>query len=199
MPRPKTQTDDQVLDAALALVREDGLDSLTFAALARRCGLSAATLVQRFINKTTLAQRTLLHAWDELDALTGELASATPRTPAGAVELLVGLSGDFGCIESYGEGLLLLREDVRDPVLRARGAAWEEALTAALEERFATAPSAPPGIGYALAAYWQGSLTWWAFRADQPLRDYLTGKLNAFMTMLGIPDSDGQLTATEEQ
>jgi hypothetical protein len=105
--------------------------------------------------------------------------------PGGAVELLIGLSGDYSHGDDFGQGLLLLREDVRDPVLRARGAAWEEALTAALDARFASDPGAPAGVGYAMAAHWQGSLTWWAFRADQPLREYLADKLNAFVAMIG--------------
>ena len=184
MTRPKTQTDEQVLDAALALVRERGIAALTFSALASRCGLSGATLVQRFANKSALAQRTLLHAWNELDARTRDLAETTPLTPAGAVEFLLGLSEGFDGVESYGEGLLLLREDVRDPVLRERGAAWEAALTGAIDARFATVPNAPAGIGYALAAYWQGSLTWWVFSPEQPVREYLTVKLNAFIAML---------------
>jgi AcrR family transcriptional regulator len=184
MTRPKTQTDAQVLDAALALVSDEGLAGLTFAALAKRCGLSAATLVQRFTNKAALAQRTLLHAWDDLDALTRELASTTPHTPQGAVELLIGLSGNHGDAETFGEGLLLLREDLRDPVLRARGVAWEDALTAALDARFIGVPAAPAGIGSAMAAYWQGSLTWWAFRAAPPLHDYLEDRLNAFIAMV---------------
>jgi AcrR family transcriptional regulator len=186
--RPKTQTDGEVLAAALALVRDNGVGNLTFSALSSRCGLSTATLVQRFTNKASLLQRTLLHAWDELDALTQELAAAAPRTPGGAVELLVGLSEQYGGIESYGNGLLLLHEDVRDPVLRARGAAWESELTAAIEARFAAVPEAPAGIGYALAAFWQGSLTWWAFRADRPLRGFLIEKLSAFVAMLGVPE-----------
>lgn len=191
MARPKTRTDRQVLDAALALVREEGVARLTFSALASRSGLSGATLVQRFESKATLVQRTLLHAWDELDARTRELAAATPRTPGGAIELLVGLSEQHGGIESYGDGLLLLREDVRDPVLRARGVAWESELTEALAARFAGLPHAPTDIGYALAAYWQGSLTWWAFRADPPLRDFLTEKLDAFIRLLGVGPTDG--------
>jgi AcrR family transcriptional regulator len=185
MARPKTRTDAAVLDAALTLVTAEGVAALTFSALARRCGLSAATVVQRFPNKAVLLQRTLLHAWDGLDALTAELDAAAPRTPEGAIELLIGLSGDYDGIETYGEGLLLLREDMRDPVLRARGAAWEAALTAALASRFAAAPQGGSGIGYALAAYWQGSLTWWAFHPDRPLRDYLREKLGGFISMLG--------------
>ena len=81
MPRSKSQSDEQVLDAALAIVRSGGADRLTFAALADRCGLSAATLVQRFGTKPALTQRTLLHAWDKLQARTLELASVRAEDP----------------------------------------------------------------------------------------------------------------------
>jgi AcrR family transcriptional regulator len=182
--RTKTQTDEQVLDAALALVHENGIGNLTFAALARRSGLSSATLVQRFTNKATLTQRTLLHAWDRLDAVTRDLASSAPRTPDGAVALLVGLSQQYDDGSSYGNGLLILREDIGDPTLRRRGVEWESELTAALDARFHSIPNAPTGIGYALAAFWQGAITWWAFRADQPLPGYLTAKLTDFLGMI---------------
>ena len=51
------------------------------------------------------------------------------RRPDGAVELLVGLSRYDGAVEDFAEGLLVLREDLRDPVLRSQGAAWEATLT----------------------------------------------------------------------
>lgn len=189
MPRPKTQSDERVLDAALALVHTSGVDRLTFAALADRCGLSAATLVQRFGTKPALTQRTLLHAWDKLQARTLELASSGPKTPDGAIELLVGLSRHDGDVEAYAEGLLILREDLRDPVLRGRGVAWEAALTAALGECFASVPDAPDGIGFALAAHWQGALTWWAFGAPRPVEDYLAESLRTLISML-LPSPD---------
>jgi AcrR family transcriptional regulator len=184
VPRSKTQSDEQVLDAALALVHSGGAARLTFAALADRCGLSAATLVQRFGTKAALTQRTLLHAWDKLHARTLELASSVPKTPDGAVELLVSLPHFDGDIEAYAEGLLILREDLRDPVLRGRGAAWEAALTSAIGECFAAVPNAPGGIGFALAAHWQGAMTWWAFGGQRPLEDYLAESLRTLISML---------------
>lgn len=187
MPRPKTMSDEQVLDAALAIVHSSGTGALTFAALAGRCGLSAATLVQRFGTKPALVQRALLHAWDRLQARTLELAASVPKTPDGAVELLVGLSHYDGTVEDFAEGLLVLREDLRDPVLRGRGAAWEQALTAAVGECFASVPGAPDGIGPALAAHWQGALIWWAFGAHRPLDDYLTESLRTLISMLLRP------------
>lgn len=133
MPRPRTQTDEQLLEASLALMHARGPDALTFANLSEACGLAAATLVQRFGSKATLKQRTFLHAWDRLDKRTTQLAATVPRTPGGAVALLVGLSEQYGGIESYAEGLLVLREELRDPLLRARGAAWKTTLIEVLD------------------------------------------------------------------
>jgi AcrR family transcriptional regulator len=211
MPRSKSQSDEQVLDAALAIVHSLGVDRLTFAALADRCGLSAATLVQRFGTKPALTQRALLHAWGKLRARTLELASSVPKTPDGAVELLVGLSHYEGAVEDFAEGLLVLREDLRDPVLRRQGAAWEVTLTTAVGECFAAVPGAPDGIGFALAAHWQGALIWWAFDARRPLDDYLSESLRALIAMLldsprgasagadeRLPRSGGQARQREE-
>jgi len=92
MTRPKTQSDEQVLEAAYRLMHADGPEALTFERLARASGLSGSTLVQRFKNKTLLKRRTLLYAWDELDRKTEQAAASVPGTPAGAVELLVALS-----------------------------------------------------------------------------------------------------------
>ena len=126
MPRPKTLSDQDVLEAALAIIHERGPEALTFASLSRSCGLSAATLVQRFKNKAALKQGALLHAWDRLDEKTARLATTVPKTAEGAIQLLVGLSRDYGGIEAYAEGLLVLREDLRDPALRARGASGRQ-------------------------------------------------------------------------
>ncbi|MFR9807330.1 TetR/AcrR family transcriptional regulator [Pseudonocardia sp. RS010] len=192
MPRRKSQPDEQVLDVALALLRDGGAEALTFAALAQRCGLSAATLVQRFGSKAELGRRALLQAWDQLDEVTAELAATVPRTAAGAVELLLGLSRQYEGSGGYGGGLLLLREDLRDPVLRGRGAAWEVALTDALDVCFVSVPDAPERIGHTLAAQWQGSLIWWSFRASGRLEEYLADRLGEIIGLL-VPSERGQV------
>jgi len=185
MPRPKTLPDHEVLAAAHRLMHAHGPDALTFAGLAQACGLSASTLVQRFGSKAALVQSALLHAWDRLDAKTASLAAAAPRTPAGAIGILVGLSRDYGGIEAYAEGLLVLREDLRDPALRARGAAWRDALARALEDCFGTVPQAPRGIGLLLAAQWQGALLWWSFDPQADVEKYVEGSLERFVSAIG--------------
>jgi AcrR family transcriptional regulator len=177
MPRPKILSDERVLDAAIALLRDGGAEALTFAALARHCGLSTATLVQRFGTKAELTRRALSRGWDQLDEMTAESARARPRTPAGAVGLLLDLSRAYDGPETYESGLLLLREDLRDPVLRARGAAWDATLTAILDDCFRSTPDAPRRIGHLLAAHWQGTLIWRAFQPSRPIGDHLMASL----------------------
>jgi AcrR family transcriptional regulator len=184
MPRPKILPDKDVLEAALKLMHEQGPEALTFASLASACGLSAATLVQRFENKARLKQSTLLHAWDLLDEKTARLAVEVPKTAEGAIKLLVALSRDYGGIESYAEGLLVLREDLRDPALRARGAAWKASLSRALDACFAEVPRAPKGVGLLMASQWQGSLLWWGFDPRGKVERYVEESLQAFVSAL---------------
>ena len=184
MPRPKTLPDRDVMEAALALMHRAGPDALTFAALAEACGLAAATLVQRFGSKAGLRQRALLHAWDRLDEKTATLAAAAPRSAEGAVGLLVGLSKDYGGIEAYAEGLVMLREDLRDPVLRARGTQWRRALSKALDQCFAGIANAPKDVGLLMASQWQGSLLWWGFDPKDDVERFVETGLRRFVAAI---------------
>lgn len=181
MPRTKTLPDEVVLEAALQLLHGGGPEALTFASLAQACGLSAATLVQRFGGKARLKQAALLHAWDRLDEKTARLAAGIARTPEGAIALLVALSGDYGGIESYAEGLLILREDLRDPQLRARGARWRDALVGVLDDCLADAGGGRAGLGLLMAAQWQGALTWWGFDPNCAVTEHVGRDLRRFV------------------
>jgi AcrR family transcriptional regulator len=192
MPRTKTLPDEKVLEAALTLIHERGPEALTFASLAQACGLSAATLVQRFKSKAALKQGALLHAWDGLDEKTARLAATVPKTANGAIELLMELSRDYGGIESYAEGLLVLREDLRDPALRARGAAWKSVLSGALDDCFSHVPNAPQGIGLLMASQWQGSLLWWGFDPQGKVETFVEDGLRHFIAALLTSDRSPQ-------
>ena len=182
MPRPKTLPDSEVLKAAYALVHRHGPDALTFSTLSQACGLSASTLVQRFKSKAELVRSTLSYAWDGLDEKTAAFSAKVPKSPDGAVQLLTRLSKDYGEIEAYADALLILREDLRDPALRARGAKWKAALTRALDACFAGVPHAPHGIGQLMAAQWQGSVLWWSFDPKGRVEDYVEQNLDSFVS-----------------
>jgi AcrR family transcriptional regulator len=180
MPRSKSLSDEAVLESALTLMRERGPDALSFGTLARATGLSGATLVQRFGTKPGLIKAATSHAWDRLDRATSEAIASAPDGTEGVVALLVALSG-YGDIETYADNLLILREDLRDPDLRARGRAWHAVLVEAISARL-------PDRGDALATIvldqWQGSLLWWSFDPDAKVEHHVECRLRSLLALV---------------
>jgi AcrR family transcriptional regulator len=180
MPRPKSLPDEAVLESALALMRQQGPDALSFGALAKATGLSGATLVQRFGSKPALVKAATSHAWDRLDHATARAIAEAPGGAEGVVALLVALSG-YGDIETYADNLLILREDLRDPDLRARGRAWRAVLIEAIRARL-------PDRGEAFAAIildqWQGSLLWWSFDPEEKVEHHVERRLRSFLALV---------------
>lgn len=181
MARPRKLPDEAVFAHAHALMRERGSEGVTFAALAARSGLSGAALVQRFGTKQGLVHAALVHAWEGLEERTRRFAAEAERTAAGAVELLGRLSGDYGDIDTYADNLQVLREDLRDPELRARGSAWVDTLSGAIGECFAGVPDAPADIGRLMVAQWQGALLLWGFSPEGRVETFVRGHLERFV------------------
>jgi AcrR family transcriptional regulator len=184
MPRPRTLSDEQLLDMVLELVHAEGPDAASFGAVAKISGLSGSTLVQRFGSKAAMLRACLLRAWDRLDMETARLIQSVAETPAGAVDLLAGLSKDYGDdAASYAEGLLLLREDLRDPALRARGTAWGKTLAAALDRCLRAQGTRP--LGRLMLSQWQGCLLWWGFEPHGSIEDYVRVELRQLLEAVG--------------
>lgn len=123
MARNRTIPGEQVLDTLLETLMASGPDGLTFTRATTACGLSPATLVQRYGNREAMVQAILLRAWDRLDAETEAADTEEPLTPEGAINLLLRLMPPETAERDATNGLLLLREDIRNPALRSRGAA----------------------------------------------------------------------------
>jgi AcrR family transcriptional regulator len=168
MARHKTIPDEQVLDALLETLMESGPGGLTFIRAAKACGLSPATLVQRYGAREALVQAILLHAWDRLDAETEAADAEEAPTPEGAINLLMRLMPAETAERDATNGLLLLREDIRNPALRSRGAAWGHRLAAALGRRLSQDRARGERLGWQMASLWQGAHTWWAFTREEP-------------------------------
>lgn len=183
MARPKTLSDEAALDAVLRLIEAQGPESLTFASAAKATGLAPATLVQRYGSKPALVQAALLRAWDLLDARTAAADADMPVSPEGAVQLLVSLSGQ-ATEADYGQGLLLLREDMRDPALRARGAGWGRVLAKALGRRLTDDPMRQAPLGRLMASQWQGAQLWWAFSRDRNAAEAIAEELTLWCAIV---------------
>lgn len=183
MPRKRSVSDEAILDAALRIAETAGPGALTFQALSAEAGLAPATLVQRFGTKPALLQAALLRAWDMLDEATAAADADAGDGPDGVVSMLLALSGQYDPSEDADQ-ILLLREDLRDPVLRARGQTWIAALAEAVERRL---PGAPAGVGRLVVSLWQGSLTVWQFERDGALDLALGRSVAALLAALGYP------------
>lgn len=180
VPRTKTIPDEVLLSAGLDIVHRDGPAALTFSTLAKVVDLASSTIVQRFGSKAELLRATLLYAWDRLDRHTANTAASASPDAAGVVDLLVALSGEYEA-NDYAEQLMVLREDLRDPVLRSRGQKWIATLASSIEERLAEAHGGPAGLGGLVVAHWQGTLTVWGFTRRGPLPDFVRHSLDELL------------------
>lgn len=186
MPRTKTIPDDELLAAALAIVHRDGPAGLTFATLAQVVDLASSTIVQRFGSKANLLRATLAHAWDRLDRDTADALTAASSGAAGVVDLLVALSGQYDA-NDYADQLMVLREDLRDPVLRSRGEAWIGTLARGIDQRLADASGGSVGLGELVVAHWQGTLMVWGFTRPGPLPAFVRHSLDELLQRLLHP------------
>jgi len=184
MARTKSVPDEAVLDRLMAVVAEAGPDGLTFAQAAKAAGLSAATLVQRYGNRQSMLEAVLLRAWDRLDEVTRAADENAALTPQGAVDLLMALMPSDTAEYNVTDGLLLLREDMRNPILRARGAAWGLYLAGALGRRLSSDVTKAERLGWQMASIWQGAHIWWAFTRSEPPEIAIRRVLMEWLEML---------------
>ncbi|MBN9496896.1 MAG: TetR/AcrR family transcriptional regulator [Alphaproteobacteria bacterium] len=171
MARRKTISDEAVLGKLLTALETAGPERLSFSKASSAVGLSAPTLVQRFGTREAMIEAVLLYAWDRLDAATAAADAKAPASPAGAISILLGLIPASRTEYALADGLLLLREDIRNPTLRKRGTAWGASLARALGRRLTTRTKHAERMGWQMASVWQGTLIWTAFKRDAAPRD----------------------------
>jgi AcrR family transcriptional regulator len=186
MGRSKTISDNEALGRLLATVQAVGPDALSFSKASAAVGLSAATLVQRFGTRDRMIEAVLLHAWDRLASLTAIADAEAPLTPGGAISLLLRLTPGREAEYDVTEGLLLLREDLRNPVLRGRGQAWGDYLAKALGRRLTAQVELTEQTGWQMLAIWQGAIIWLAFKRDTDPEAAIAAVLKDWCRSVGI-------------
>jgi AcrR family transcriptional regulator len=177
MARTKTVSDEAILEAAGRIMRHAGPAGITFAAVSAETGLAPPTLVQRYGSKERLMRAVLHRAWDRLEMSTLAADELAPVDAEGAITLLLALSGIDDDPNDFADGLLVLREDLRDPELRERGVAWGELLTLALGRRLASELAEQRRLGRLMASQWQGALLWWGFSRQGTVGAHIAGEL----------------------
>ena len=95
MPRPKRQSDEAVLDAALQVILEKGPASFTLADVAIAVGLSRAALIQRFTDKATLHRKVMERMTQAVRDYFAGLSPETGLSPLWSMlkDLIAGMGG----------------------------------------------------------------------------------------------------------
>lgn len=187
MTRPRTVSDESILDAALTVVQRVGPARVTLAAVAAEVGLSAATLVQRFGTKRDLllaADRQAIEAWvGSLDRVTE--GSALDRVVEGLV-----FAVDAGMTpEQMAHSVALLQLDLADADFHAQTLEGARAVRAGIRDRLAEARSAGElrehtdveALAVLVETTYHGSMIGWAIHRDGDLMSWMRGQLEAVL------------------
>ena len=155
MARPRRIPDITVFALIRTMLAEQGQRGVSFAAVSARCGLAAASLVERYGSRDQMVQAALADGWDQRDQATALAISATAAGSKGAAALLKSLAPTDPALPP--PDLPVLLGQLLDPGLRQRAAAWRERVIDALDEKLGH-----PGRDRAemLFAAWQGRLFW---------------------------------------
>lgn len=184
MGRPRSISDEAVLDAVIELALRVGPSRVTLATAAEACGLSSASLAQRFGSKRALllaADKRAVGRW--VDAFV-KAEGATPL--ARIIDGLVQAMGPQSSPERIAHSLALLQLDLDDPDFHAetlRGAREVrrrlvtelEAAVAAGELRGGTDTA---GLARLLETTYHGASIGWAIHREGSLEQWVRDQLD---------------------
>lgn len=183
MPRKKTLSDEVVLDRALEVVRRRGPERFTFADVARECGLSPSTLVQRFGSKENLLERVLERASQRLERELTEPSGGEGGSTRDLVAWLAELAYPFRTRELLAAHLLLLRRDLSDAALRRQAQRQSQLLRDNIARSLGTcadglASDERAALAGLLEAQWHGLILQWALAGRGPLKTWMVRGLD---------------------
>ncbi|WP_130345166.1 TetR/AcrR family transcriptional regulator [Herbihabitans rhizosphaerae] len=186
MARPKTISDERILDACGAVITANG-PGFTLAEVAERAGVSVGTVAQRFGSKLgllrALSRQAIGQAVDEMRA-----AAEHATDPVAAVrEAAVAAYSGLGDAEEAANNLGVLAIDLADPELRAllgdHYAARENELRALLRAAAGELPHAPsPAVAARVLHGLVGGISMdWSVRPHGTLADRLRQDVDAVL------------------
>jgi AcrR family transcriptional regulator len=186
--RPRTVSDDAILDAAARVIDRHGPARLTLAQVAAEVGLAPATLLQRFGSKRGLI---LAVASRGRDALAPIFAAARERhdSPLAALHAaLAEMVSGIDSPETLANHLAFLQLDLVDPDLKANAVRHSRELRGHLRRLLEAAmaagelvPCDSARLAQAVYTTYSGSLTTWAIDGHGTLAEWLRDDLNILL------------------
>ena len=183
--RPRTVSDDTVFQAVAETVTEVGPAGLTLAAVARRAGLTAPALTQRFGSKRGLL---LAFATREAGSVAAVFDAARARA-AGPLEALrdglAALTGPITTREGLANNLAFLQLDLTDDELHTHSVTQSRALRRQMVTLIEEAAAAghlktdePAELADTLYAVYCGAQLTWAIDGSGELTHWLAERLD---------------------
>lgn len=114
--RPRTISDEQLINATIKVMSRLGPVKMTLAAVAKEAGVTAATLVQRFGSKRGLMLKIAGDAAECGDSCFDMVRAAHPESPLDAlIAAVTGMAQMANTPEELANSLAFLQIDISDP------------------------------------------------------------------------------------
>jgi AcrR family transcriptional regulator len=183
MARRKTQTDEAILDAAARAIERVGPIRMTLADVAAESGLAPATLVQRFGSKAGLLAATFRLGNDRLRA-TIETLPERPVDDGPLITFLVEIAPAFADPATMADNLLILSEDLRDPVFGTIARERSRLLRAAAEKLLPDIAADRPAAARMVEAQWHGAVIQAALAGEAEIPKAVAAALAALLATI---------------
>lgn len=186
MPRPKTVSDTAILDAANAVLAERGMADFTLADIARRVGLSRATVIQRFGDRDAI----LLRMAEREAEMTRDYLASIAVEPGvdGLWRFLKEIVSSMGAGEDFSVRVAIAALEIRDPRLKALADARYGMVRQAMEDRVPDLPEKAT-LALHLHAVIAGSTMQWVVKDHPDLAGYVMEAVREAMSSR-FPDAD---------
>jgi AcrR family transcriptional regulator len=192
MPRPRTLTNDQILEATGRVIERVGPANLTLARVAAEVGLAAPTLVQRFGSRRGLL---LAYAEHTVHAVRRDFGAARGAASSPLQALFGGLerlASHVATAEAMANNLAFLQTDLSDPEFRRLALAHARATGAEIQALLDDAVAAgelalePPSnttrLARAVQVAYNGALLLWAIEASGSAAQALHAALDSVLS-----------------
>ncbi len=185
--RPRTVSDDEILDGAVAVLARVGPQGMTLGAVASQVGLQAPSMIQRFGSKHDLLRAISARGVERVPEV---FALSRQRHRPGLAAVIAGLRRLVKGIDtpaSLGHHLAFLAMDLGDPELRELAAAHAAALTHEIETGLALAVAAgelvgdPARLARIVYTTYNGSLIAWAVGGRGALGRWISSDVGAVL------------------
>ncbi|MET1032942.1 MAG: TetR family transcriptional regulator [Candidatus Saccharimonadales bacterium] len=184
MPRTRTISDQQVLNATIELVGRYGVAKLTFASLSVHTGLSAATLVQRFGTKKQLLTAVTKHCLQSMVPIL-EGAQNEHDSPLQAIyAAFESMAGAVTSVEEFANGqvffYLALTDSETNDLLRQSMTESRVKIEQMLDEAVAAKELGPcdtNALALTLQSIYEGAITTWLVYQEGDIKSWVRNRL----------------------